>query len=215
MVEIIPAILTNDIREIEEKLARAEGIVERVQIDIVDGVYAANRTIDPSFLANIETDLKLDFHLMTKEPVDWVERCVRGGADRVIAQIEKMSDQIAYVGKVEEVGLEVGLAVDLETPISLLDPTILTNLDVVLVMAVPAGFGGQKFDTRVLKKIKKLDEIRVRDDSPFRICVDGGETEGVIDETHFAGADEVVVGRRIFEGDLAANIERFQKAAHK
>lgn len=214
MVEIIPAILTNDIREIEEKLTRAEGVVKRVQIDIVDGVFAANRTIDPSFLGNIEADLSLDFHLMTKEPADWVERAVRGGADRIIGQIEKMTDQVAFIGKVAEVGLSVGLAIDLGTPVSALDPTIITNLDVVLVMAVKAGSGGQKFDERALNKIKQLDELRIRDDTPFRICVDGGETEDVIDETRFAGADEVVIGSRIFEGDLGVNLEKFRKAAY-
>ncbi|MBI4153463.1 hypothetical protein HY503_00475 [Candidatus Woesebacteria bacterium] len=214
MVEIIPAILTNDVREIEEKVARAEGVVKRVQIDIVDGVFAVTRTIDPSFLENVETDLNLDFHLMTKDPIDWVERAVRGGAERIIGQIEGMTDQVEFVAKLAQVGLSVGLAIDLETSVSALDPTIITNLDVVLVMAVKAGLGGQKFDERALNKIKQLDELRIRDDTPFRICVDGGETEDVIDETHFAGADEVVIGKRIFEGDLAENIRRFQKAAH-
>ncbi|KKU47643.1 MAG: Ribulose-phosphate 3-epimerase [Candidatus Woesebacteria bacterium GW2011_GWF2_46_8] len=214
MVEIIPAILTNDIREIEEKLSRAEGIVKRIQIDIIDGVFAANRTIDPSFLENIETDLDLDFHLMTKDPTSWVERAVRGGAERIIGQIEEMADQVEFVGKVAEVGLSVGLAIDLETPVSALDPTIITNLDVVLVMAVKAGFGGQKFDERALNKIKQLDELRVRDDTPFRICVDGGITEENIKKVVKTGADEVAIGSRIFDGDLAENIRRFEEAAH-
>lgn len=215
MVKIVPSILTNDIREAEDKLRLAEGVVERVQIDVVDGIFANNKTVDPSFFEGIETDLKLDFHLMVKEPIHWVERVARAGADRVIGQIEMMSDQVAFVGKVQETGILIGLAVDIETPVLELDPTILTNLDVVLLMSVPAGFGGQKFAPRVLDKIRKLDEIRVRDDTPFTICVDGGETESTIDETHFEGADEVVVGSRIFKGDLAENIRMFQKAAHK
>lgn len=214
MVEIIPAILTLDVSEVEEKIRRAESVVKRVQIDIIDGQFAANRTIDPSALEGIETDLELDFHLMTKEPIDWVERAGRGGADRIIGQIEKMSDQLAFVGKVQEIGANVGLAIDIETPVSALDPVVLTNLDVVLVMAVPAGFGGQKFDERALNKVKQLDEIRVRDDSPFKICVDGGETEDVIDDTKLAGADEIVIGRRLFEGDLRKNLERYTKASY-
>ena len=214
MVEIIPAILTNDIREIEEKLSRAEGIVKRIQIDIVDGQFAANRTIDPSFLGNIETDLSLDFHLMTKEPVDWVERAVRGGADRIIGQIEQMTNQVEFIGKVAEVGLSVGLAIDLATPVSALDSTIITNLDVVLVMAVKAGFGGQKFDLSALLKVNELDKIRVRDDTPFKICVDGGINEDNIKKVVKAGADEVAVGSRIFDGGLTENIRRFQEAAH-
>jgi len=215
MVEIIPAILTTDINEVREKLARAEGICKRVQIDIIDGVFVQNRTVDPSALEMVETDLALDFHLMTKEPALWVERAVRGGADRVIGQIEKMASQVDFVGKVQSIGLSVGLALDIETPVSDLDPTILGSLDVVLLMAYPAGFGGQPFDARVLTKIEVLDEMRAKDDTPFRICVDGGETTSTIDNTHLAGADEVVIGKRIFDGDLTRNIELFQEAAHR
>lgn len=214
MLEIIPTILTNDIREIEEKLGRAEGMTDRVQIDIVDGVFTANRTIDPSFLENIETDLNLDFHLMTKDPLSWVERAVRGGADRIIGQIEGMTDQVEFVGKLAQVGLSVGLAIDLGTAVSALDPTIITNLDVVLVMAVKAGFGGQKFDLSALLKVNELDKIRVRDDTPFKICVDGGINEDNIKKVVKAGADEVAIGNRIFDGDLTENIRRFQEAAH-
>ena len=215
MVEVIPAILTADTREVKEKLARAEGIVKRVQIDIIDGVFAQNRTIEPSVLEAIDTGLSLDFHLMTKEPIDWVEKAVRGGADRIIGQVEMMASQVEFVGKVSEIGLSVGLAIDLDTEIEALDPVVLTNLDVVLVMAVKAGWGGQKFDPSALDKVKRLDEIRAHDSSPFKICVDGGETLEVIDETHFAGADEVAIGQRVFKGDLAQNIEAFNKAAHR
>lgn len=214
MVEIIPSILTNDIREIEEKLGWAERLVKRVQIDIVDGQFAANRTLDPAFLEGIDTNLDLDFHLMTKEPIDWVERAFRGGAERIIGQIEQMTDQVEFIGKIVELGLSIGLAVDIDTDISVLEPSILNNLDVVLLMSVKAGFGGQKFDKRVIDKIKKLDEIRVRDDTPFKICVDGGITEGNIKEVVSAGADEVAVGIRIFDGDLGKNLEKFMKAAH-
>lgn len=215
MVKVIPAILSSNPLEVEALLRRAEEIVDRVQIDIIDGQFAQNKTIDPSVLDNFDTDLLLDFHLMTKEPIDWVERAVRAGADRIIGQVEQMGSQVDFVGKVSEVGLSVGLAIDLETPISALDPTILNNLDVVLVMAVKAGFGGQKFEPRALEKIEKLEEIKVRDDNPFKICVDGGETPDTIDDTRIAGADEVVIGRSLFAGDLAANIDRFIKAAYK
>ena len=214
MIQIIPSILTNDPKELEEKLKRCEGL-ERVQIDIVDGVFAKNKTIDPSALADLDTDLKLDFHLMVKEPVNWVEKCVRGGADRIIGQIEYMRDQVEFVGKVQEVGASIGLAVDLKTDIGKLDPVILTNLDVVLVMSVAAGFGGQKFDERALNKIKRLDEIRVRDDTPYRICDDGGITLDRIDDAQRAGVDEVAIGRSLFEGRLEDNIKKYRNAAYK
>ena len=215
MIEIIPSILTNDPKELADKLGICEGIVERVQIDIIDGVFASNKTIDPSALFSLETELKLDFHLMVGEPINWVEKCVRAGADRIIAQIEMMENQVDYVGKVQEVGGGVGLAVDLKTEIENLDSVILTNLDVVLVMSVPAGFGGQKFDERALDKIKRLDEIRARDKTPYRICDDGGVVFEWVDDIRREGVDEVVIGRNLFEGRLEDNIKKYRNAAYK
>lgn len=194
MIKIIPAILTSDPRELEEQLRLLEGKVKRVQIDIIDGVFAQNRTVVPDVVGQVETNLLIDFHLMTKEPIDWVEKCVGGGADRITGHVEMMSSQEDFVGKVVEVGAKVGLALDLKTPISAIDKNLLNNLDVVLVMAVKAGFGGQEFDSQVLDKIKMLDEIRSRDDTPFRICVDGGINEENIKDVAKAGADEVAIG---------------------
>ena len=215
MIEIIPSILTNDSKELVDKLGICEGVVERVQIDIIDGVFASNKTIDPSALFSLETELKLDFHLMVKEPINWVEKCVRAGADRIIAQVEMMENQVDYVGKVQEVGGGVGLAVDLKTGIDNFDSVILTNLDVVLVMSVAAGFGGQEFDERALDKIKRLDEIRVRDKTPYRICDDGGVVFEWVDDIRREGVDEVVIGRSLFEGRLEDNIKKYRNAAYK
>lgn len=212
MVEIIPAILTNDPRELEQLVGQAEDVVSRVQIDIVDGQFAKNETIDPSALEKVDTNLKLDFHLMTKNPVGWVERCIRGMADRIFGQIEMMDNQVEFVGKVQEAGARIGLAVDIDTPISDIDTAILNNLDAVLLMSYPAGVGGQPFDPKVLDKIKKLDAIRVGDRTPFKICVDGGINEKTIKKVSQTGADEVAIGRLIFEGDLSENLIRFRKA---
>ena len=93
MIEIIPAILTSDPQELKDLLIRCEDAsVGRVQIDIVDGVFAKNKTIDPSVILNLNLDLNLslDFHLMVKEPINWIERCVSVGADRIIGQVELM-----------------------------------------------------------------------------------------------------------------------------
>ena len=122
-------------------------------------------------------------------------------------------NQLDFIGKVQETGLYVGLALDLDTPVSKIDPVILTNLDVVLIMSVKAGFGGQEFDKQVLQKIKELDEIRARDATPFKIQDDGGITLASVYNVHKAGADEVSIGKRIFDGELAKNLEKFQLAA--
>lgn len=215
MIEIIPSILTGDLDRAKEIIHRCEGVCKRVSIDIIDGKFADNRTIDPNLLSDVETDLKFDYQLMVYEPVNWVERCVRGQADRIIGHIEKMSDQSEFVGKVQEVGALVGLAIDLETPLTMLDTYIITNLDVVLVMSVKAGFGGQDFDGSVVDKIKKLDDIRRKDNTPFKIHVDGGITSDNIGKVAIAGADEVSVGRKLFEGNLEINLEKFQNTALK
>lgn len=214
MIEIIPSILTNNPEEARKMIAKCEGVVGRVSVDIIDGKFADNKTIEPNIFFDIDTSLKIDYQLIVNEPVNWIERCVRGQADRIIGHIEHMRDQTEFVGKVQEVGVLVGLALDLPTPVSDLDATILNNLDVVLVMSVEAGFGGQKFDEKALEKIKELDEIRSRDNTPFRIHDDGGVTLDKIDDAHFTGADEVSIGRKLFESDLVANLEKFQKAAH-
>jgi len=215
MIEIIPSILTNDPDELRELLARCEGVVDRVSIDIIDGKFADNKTVEPDILFDIDTGLKIDYQLMVVEPVNWVEKCVRGQADRIIGHIEKMESQVDFVGKVQEVGASVGLALDLPTPVTKFDSTILTNLDVVLVMSVAAGFGGQEFDKNALDKINLLDEIRSRDNSPYKIQDDGGVTLSKVDDVHFTGADEVSIGRRLFDGYLESNIKKFQEAAHK
>src|SRR4030043_688320 len=99
--EIIPSILTNDPEEVLAEIQMTEGVVERVQVDVVDGIFAANKTFDIDLMQDIDTNLKLDFHLITKEPVNWVERCVRGGADRIIGQVEILLDQLILVKKVQ------------------------------------------------------------------------------------------------------------------
>ena len=211
MIEVIPAILTNDPQELKKLINEAEGVVSGVQIDVLDGQFAKNRTVDPSIFETIETNLKLDFHLMTKEPVDWVEKTTRAMADRIIGQIEMMENQMEFVEKVIETGTLVGLAIDMETPVSDLDPEVLISLDAILVMSVPAGFGGQEFDGKVMEKIKNLNKEREKENLKYKICVDGGVTPKLMKSLADAGVNEVFVGKRLFDGDLRENIERFEK----
>jgi ribulose-phosphate 3-epimerase len=226
MIIIIPSILTNDVNEAKALLSRCEGVVDRVSIDIIDGKFADNRTITPDLLEEIETNLKMDYQLMVVEPVRWVERCVRGQArlrsatsarraNVIIGHIEHMSDQEDFVDKVREVDARVGLGVDLGTPVSSIDIEILRNLDVVLLMSVPAGFGGQEFRGEVIKKIGQLSEIREKDKTSFRIHVDGGVTFDNIKDIATAGADEVSVGRFLFKGDLKKNVEKFMELVER
>ena len=208
---IIPAILTDNPSELRDLLSKAAQVVRRVQIDINDGSFLGEKTIYPEALVGLETDLLLDFHLMVKEPSNWVEKSAMGGAERIIGQVELMSDQKDFVSKVQEAGPKVGLALDIKTPVSVLDRSILEDVDLVLLMGYQAGRGGQHFDDSVLPKISELIEIRKHDATPFTICVDGGVWTDNILKLDQLGVDEVAVGRRLFKGDIKDNINLLEE----
>jgi ribulose-phosphate 3-epimerase len=214
MIQIIPSILTNDPAELRSLLKRCEGVAEMVSIDVIDGKFADNTTIDPLELADIDTQLKIDYQLMVVEPFNWIEKCVKGKAYRIIGHVERMSNQQEFVREIKKRGLRVGLALDLSTSIEKIEE-VHSELDVVLLMSVKAGFGGQEFDESVLDKIARLKHIRDKKGLSYKIHVDGGMTMEKVEDVHYNGADEVSVGRKLFEGDLQENIEKFQKAAHK
>jgi ribulose-phosphate 3-epimerase len=215
MLKVIPSILSNNPNEAKELLYQCQDAgVERVHIDIIDGVFANNKTIDISVLEDIETTLRYDIHLMVKEPANWIEKCIRAGADRIIGQIEMMGNQQDFVQKAQGFGIDAGLAVDLKTPVAHLDDYVLPDVDLVLVMSVAAGFGGQEFDVAVLNKIKELAKIKSTDNIPFKVCVDGGVTTQTVVDVAELEVDEVVVGRKLFENDLAQNINKFIQAAN-
>jgi ribulose-phosphate 3-epimerase len=208
MVKVIPSILTNSPREAIDKLAKLEIVTHQVQIDIIDGLFVNNQTIDPSVLSIAKTTLALDFHLMTNEPIDWVDRCIQARAKRIIAQIENMSDQMAFINKVKKFGLDVGLALNIDTPVENIKAEALANLDTVLLMSYPAGFGGQPFNKKVLEKVKRLLELKQTNNYHYTIGIDGGVSEENIKSIILAGVGEVTVGSRLFMGDLADNIRK-------
>lgn len=207
---IVPAILTKSPQEFEELIRACNGVVDRVQIDVNDGTFLGEKSFLPEEIPSLENNLYLDFHLMVKEPIHWLERCARLGGDRVFAHVESMSNQASFVKECQIRGLKIGLALDITTSVSLLDPLVLGDLDAVLLMGYPAGKGGQKFDESVFVKIQELAELRKNDASPFKICVDGGVWEDNIFKLYSLGVDEVVIGKRLFEGDLLANIRRLE-----
>jgi len=206
---VIPAILTNDLDELTALLLKAERATDRVQIDVIDGKFAENETIDPQVLKNISTFLNFDFHLMVDEPVDWIDKCRSGEKNRVIGQIEMMKSQGEFVQKVKERRFLAGLAIDLETPVEKLDEKVLPLVDLILLMSVKAGWGGQEFNLDVWDKIKSAVEMRKKLDADFKITVDGGVTKELISEMAGQGVNEVFVGRRIFEPDLKENLKLF------
>lgn len=205
---VIPSPFTADINELKSFLTEAEGKVDIFQIDINDGTFLNNKSILPENLRGIITNLQFDFHLMVANPIDWIERCVSVGAKRIIGQIEYMQGQSQFVKKCQDFGVKKGLALDIHTDISKIDREVLPLLDVILLMDYPAGVGGQAFDNLVLEKIKNLFDMRNNNNYSYRICCDGGINEKAILKVKEAGADEVTIGKRLFDGNIADNISK-------
>lgn len=175
MVTIIPTFPPKNIADFEAKFYKIAGLCDRVQIDIVDGVYAPEKTIGPEELARVDTIVNLEAHLMVDEPAEWVERVVRGGFMGAYGQMERMSDPVKFLADGQVAGLKMGLALELETEVSKLEPYI-WDVDGVLLLAVKGGDSGRTFDPGVLPKIAEVRKLR-RD---VAICVDGGLDVGEI-----------------------------------
>lgn len=220
-MEIIPAINTSDPKGALDILNRLGEIVlpngyllDKIQIDINDGTFENVKTIAPEVFSDADTQLQMDYHLMVGNPTSWVERCIRCQAERVIGQVEKIPNQLEFVEKATQVGVGVGFALDIDTSIEKIDESLLTSIDVILLMTYPAGMGGKKLEERVFAKIEKLVEIKNRDVTPFKICLDGGITLDNIKRVKQAGVDEVAITKRILEGDIEGNLENFYKAMY-
>lgn len=204
MAEIVPTILTSDLDDFNEKLTLAREMVGRVQIDIVDGKFANRKTVDLSEMVDLKemTDLKKDLHLMVNEPENWITRSFEVLPDLLIGQVETMSDPLKFINEVVESGMLAGIALDLETPIEKVSEEVYRMADLILVLAVKAGVGGQEFDIRAIEKIKKIREML---EGPLsgggKIGVDGGLNDENILLCKKAGADIFYVGQSFWQAE--------------
>lgn len=187
-MEIIPTILVKSFEEVQEKIRKVENYVNWVQMDIMDGRFVDNKTWDnPQDLKNFKTKIKLEAHLMIEKPEqkidDWLEV-----VDRVIIHYEATENIIK--------DKRVGLAINPETPIEKVKP-FLEDLDLVLIMTVNPGKGGQEFKPEVLGKIKSLREIW----PDGNIEVDGGINPETAKKAISAGANLICAGTYIFNSE--------------
>lgn len=186
-LEVIPGILEQDWESIERKIEMVKPFAQSIHIDLLDGVFAPNKTwLDPKPFSKYKNDLILEVHMMVDDPVKYIDPFAEAGFSRFIGQIEKMPDVVDFVAKAEMNG-EVGLAIDSETPVEKI--TIpLEDLDFVFVMTVKAGFSHQSFLPEMLEKVKAL---RSKDEW-IPIEVDGGINDQTIIDARAAGATRFV-----------------------
>ena len=203
-VKIVPAVLATTREEWREKIEKVKGRVERVQVDVVDKSFGR-----PTFKIEKVEGVRVEAHLMVREPVVWLSRCRQAGVELVVGQIERMADQQRFWETAWEMGFKVGLAVDLQTPVERLKPGVVGSLDQVLLLAVKAGRSGQRFDRRVLEKIKKVREW-VGEET--EVAVDGGVNDKTAAECVRAGADVLVVGSFLWKGEWEERWRRLERA---
>ncbi len=197
MMKIYPAILEKTKEGVEEKVKLVKGLVKRVQLDVIDGLFADNLTVTPEDLETIEWgDLGVDVHLMVDDPMEWVEACLKLPKVRIIAQVERLGSQEVFVdwAKGYKEIVRVGLALDVTTPIEALSDEVLNKIGVVILLAVKAGFQGQKFNEKVIGKVREL-----RKKFKGEIVVDGGVDETKIEKLARAGVSGVAVGSFLWE----------------
>lgn len=199
MAEIVPTILTPDFEEFSKKIALLKGVTDRVQIDFIDGNFVKNKTIDFEAMKNADLDnLKIDLHLMVKEPVDWITRSLEILPDRIIGQVEMMNNPLEYINKVVEIGVQVGIALDLDTPVSVVPEEIYQSVDLILILAAKAGQSGQEFQPKALEKIKAVKQIV---GNLVKIGVDCGLNDETIKSSFEAGASVFYITHSFWQSD--------------
>jgi ribulose-phosphate 3-epimerase len=212
---ILPSLLACDFAHLEQEVSAVEAAgAPALHLDVMDGHFVPNISIGVPIVQAVRriTDLPLDVHLMISNPAEYVEPFRKAGADSLTIHVEAVKDPRPVLDKIRSLGASAGLALNPTTPLSATE-TSLPHCDLVLVMSVMPGFGGQEFEDVALTKLRELSG---RNNCDALLEVDGGvnaETAGACAE---AGAELFVVGTAIFgDGDYRSAIERIHSAAVK
>ena len=197
-MKIAPSILSADFTALGEAIARVETAgADLLHVDVMDGHFVPNLSIGPPVIESIRkrTRLPLDVHLMIEEPERWVETYIKAGADYVTVHAEASTHLERTLSLIREAGARSGVALNPSTPPEVLQ-YVLDDLDLVLVMSVNPGFGGQSFIPTAYEKIRRLRAMLA--DRPVLVSVDGGvkaDNAGLLAQ---AGATVLVAGSAIF-----------------
>ncbi|MEX0586775.1 MAG: ribulose-phosphate 3-epimerase [Pirellulales bacterium] len=212
----MPSLLASDFGRLAEEIQEVEEAgVPALHLDIMDGHFVPNLSFGLPVVESIRrlTDLPLDVHLMIERPEAWVERYRAAGADGLTIHVETVADPRPVLDKIRKLGAWAGLTLNPPMPLSTIEAS-LPHCDLVLVMSVMPGFGGQKFDEVALPKLRALRAARERGETDALLEVDGGidvETSRLVAE---AGVDLIVAGTAVFgEEDHASAIEALRAAA--
>ena len=215
MMEYIlaPSILAADFKNLGQEMKKTEENGARyLHFDVMDGMFVPSISFGMPVLASIKdgTSQTMDVHLMVQEPIRYVEAFQKAGADILTVHLEACEDVKATIDKIRECGMKVGLSICPETEAEALKP-YLKEVDMILVMSVHPGFGGQKFIPESLEKIRKVREMIEEQGLSVDVEVDGGIYLTNVREVLDAGVNVVVAGSAVFKGEPEQNTKEFME----
>ena len=214
---IAPSILSADFAALAAAIDQVVPETDVLHVDVMDGHFVPNLTIGPPVVADINrhTDLELDCHLMMTNPGEYLDAFQRAGADGCTVHVE-IGGTAALISQMRDLGLRVGLAANPDTPFAAFEP-FLGQIDMMLIMTVFPGFGGQKFMADVVPKIRQTAEAITRQGLATVVEVDGGIDRHTIGAVAAAGAEVFVSGSAVFHapdpGQAARELHQLAAAA--
>ena len=216
-VQIAPSILTADFADLRAEIARIAPAADWVHVDVMDGHFVPNLTLGLPVVERLvaATELPVDCHLMIDEPDRWAPGYAEAGAGSVTFHVEAARAPVRLARALRRAGARAGLALNPATPVHVC-ADLLGEIDLLLLMTVEPGFGGQPFLDLVLPKVRQAREL-IRDaDVAVWLQVDGGVGEGTIERCADAGADVFVAGSAVYgAADAAAAVETLRASAAK
>jgi ribulose-phosphate 3-epimerase len=211
-IQISPSILSADFSQLGNEIKRLEeGGADLIHVDVMDGHFVPNLTIGPPVIKALKKNcsIKFDVHLMISPVHKYIDAYADAGADIITIHPEATDDLSTSIKKIKDLGKKVGVSLNPETKVSIIKDH-LEQIDLVLIMSVNPGFGGQKFMPEVLDKIKELKNIQKEQNIDFDIEIDGGINFENSKMAIEAGANILVSGTTIFKsnnGDIKKNID--------
>tara|TARA_B100000963_G_C22459760_1_gene595088 strand:+ start:55 stop:714 length:660 start_codon:yes stop_codon:yes gene_type:complete len=211
-IQISPSLLSADFSQLGNEIKKLENAgADMIHVDVMDGHFVPNLTIGPPVIKALRknSSLPFDVHLMIEPVHKYIESYANAGADIITIHPEATNDLLESINKIKELKKKVGISLNPETKINVIEK-LLDQIDLILIMSVNPGFGGQKFMPEVLEKVKKLDEIRKNLKLNFDIEIDGGINFENSKLAIKSGVNILVSGTTIFKnnnGDIKKNID--------
>lgn len=210
---LAPSILSADFKVLGEQMKMTEeNGAEYIHFDVMDGMFVPSISFGMPVLKSIHnaTGQFMDAHLMVQEPIRYIEAFKAAGADLITVHLEACEDIEATIAKIRECDMKVGLSIKPQTEAKAIEH-LLSKVDMVLIMSVNPGFGGQKFIPESLDKIREVRAMITEQGLDVDIQVDGGIYHSNVREVLDAGANIIVAGSAVFGGDPAENTKAFME----